>query len=114
MAASGDRSLPENVQSMLADPKTNIVVSAAVVWEISIKRGLGKLTAPTNIVHMLEHAGMSTLSMSVHHAELVGTLPAIHRDPFDRMLVAQAIAEGMPIITTDDSIARYDVETIWN
>lgn len=114
MAASGGESLPENVQTVLAGPDTRVVVSAAVVWEISIKRGLGKLTAPTNIVHMLEHAGMSTLSMSVRHAELAGELPEIHRDPFDRMLVAQAMAETLPIITTDDSIARYDVETIWS
>lgn len=114
MAASGDKALSENVQTILASPDTNVVVSAAVVWEISIKRGLGKLTAPTNIIHMLEHAGMSTLSISVRHAEFAGELPAIHRDPFDRMLVAQAAVEALPIITADESIARYDVETIWS
>lgn len=113
MAAGQDQVLPRKVMDMLALPTMNVVVSAAVVWEIAIKRGLGKLDAPSNIVHMLEHAGMSTMSMSAHHAEAVGELPAIHRDPFDRMLVAQAVSEDLPIITSDKVISKYDVETLW-
>lgn len=109
-----DRELPPKVDALLSKASTRIVVSAAVVWEISIKRALGKLEAPENLVHFLEHAGISTLPVSASHAQFAGSLPSIHRDPFDRMLVAQASTEGLPIVTADIEIAQYDVETIWN
>ncbi|MGK2878330.1 MAG: type II toxin-antitoxin system VapC family toxin [Solirubrobacterales bacterium] len=109
-----EEALPKKVTALFSLPDVDVVVSAAVVWEISIKRGLGKLVAPKNLVHVLEHAGVTTLSMTARHAEIAGALPNVHRDPFDRMLIAQASAEGIPIITSDAQIARYDVETIWN
>jgi PIN domain nuclease of toxin-antitoxin system len=88
------------------------VVSAATVWEITIKRSLGKLRAPSNLVHTLAGAGLQLLSITAVHAEHVGELPDFHRDPFDRILVAQALVEDLTILTADKAIARYKVSTL--
>ena len=82
--------------------------SAASAWEINIKRALGKLVvgAELRLAQALERDGFMELAISVAHAEAVRALPAVHRDPFDRMLVAQAQVEGLAIVTADDVIAR--------
>ena len=83
-------------------------VSAASVWEISIKAALGKLSAdPGEIVAALGPAGFLALPISVEHAARVASLPPAHRDPFDRLLVAQALAEPMRLLTTDATLAGY-------
>lgn len=110
----GRDSFPDQVKEVLADGSGEAVFSAVVVWEISIKRALGKLDVPANLTHFLEASGARTLPVSIRHAELAGALPLHHRDPFDRMLVAQSMTEGMPIITADDVFDEYDVQTIWN
>lgn len=106
--------LPKGVLALIEHPDTRVVVSAAVVWEIAIKRNLGKLKAPGSLAHVLDHAGIATLPITTHHAELAGSLPPIHRDPFDRMLIAQASAEDLPIITADEKFAEYGVDTVWS
>jgi len=89
------------------------IVSAVTIWEAAIKRGLGKLEAPPNLLAQLEGAGVEVLPVTGRHADLVASLPLHHRDPFDRLLVAQATLEGLPLISDDQWMRRYDVEVIW-
>ena len=89
------------------------VVSAATIWEIAIKRGLGKLVAPGDLLFQLERSGVDLLPVSARHADVVASLPPHHRDPFDRLLVAQAMAEGLTLVSGDTDIGRYGVEVIW-
>jgi PIN domain nuclease of toxin-antitoxin system len=91
----------------------NVVwVSAGTAWEIVIKKGLGKLEAPGNLDEVLRECGFSTLPISVAHALAVQSLPLHHRDPFDRILIAQARSEGLTIVTRDPKILKYDVPNI--
>jgi PIN domain nuclease of toxin-antitoxin system len=87
-------------------------VSAATVWEIAIKRRLGKLTAPPNLVETVAAAGLQLLSVTAVHAEHVGALPDLHRDPFDRLLVAQARLETLTLVTGDALVRSYEVSAI--
>jgi PIN domain nuclease of toxin-antitoxin system len=89
------------------------VVSAVTIWEAAIKRGLGKLEAPGDLLAQLEGAGVELLPIAPRHADLVASLPLHHRDPFDRLLVAQATLEGMPLVSDDKSLRRYDIEVVW-
>jgi PIN domain nuclease of toxin-antitoxin system len=88
------------------------VVSAASVWEIAIKRRLGKLRAPSNLVETVAAAGLRLLSVTAVHAERVGELPDVHRDPFDRLLVAQASIESLTFVSADDLVRGYDVAVL--
>jgi PIN domain nuclease of toxin-antitoxin system len=88
------------------------LVSAATVWEISIKRRLGKLRGPPDLVNTVVAAGLPLLSITAAHAERVAELPDLHRDPFDRILVTQALLEGLTIVTADERIAGYEVATL--
>lgn len=108
-----ENQLPSAVRKILEHDDTRVIVSAAVVWEIAIKRSLGKLMAPNALAHLLDRSGIQTLPITTHHAELAGALPLIHRDPFDRMLIAQAQTEQLTIVTADERIAQYDVESLW-
>jgi PIN domain nuclease of toxin-antitoxin system len=89
------------------------VISAVVVWEVAIKRRLGKLDAPPNLLEQLERAGVDLLPITARHADRVGTLPLHHRDPFDRLLVAQAEIEGLPLVSADQSLLPYGIEILW-
>lgn len=88
-------------------------LSAASVWEIAIKRRSGKLTAPDELFEKIGEAGFEPLPISAEHAQRAGDLPLHHRDPFDRMLVAQALHQGLTILTSDEKITLYDVPTLW-
>ena len=88
--------------------RADVYVSAASIWEISIKASLGKLTAdPREVLAALDPAGFLTLPISAEHATRVADLPPVHRDPFDRLLVAQARVEPMRLLTTDALLAGY-------
>lgn len=101
--------LETEARDAIVDAET-VVVSAASVWEISTKAALGKLRPPVDdIVEELAGWGFELLSISPTHAWEVGRLPRLHRDPFDRMLVAQAQLEGLTIVTRDPAIAQYQV-----
>lgn len=89
------------------------VVSAVTLWEAAIKRGLGKLDAPDDLLIQLERAGVELLPITARHADLVASLPLHHRDPFDRLLVAQATIERLPLVSHDKSLRRYDIEIVW-
>ena len=87
-------------------------VSAVSLWEIQIKRNLGKLKAPDGLLGIVEGEGLIILDIVGQHTEQIGNLPNLHRDPFDRMLAAQAHVEGLTIITSDAQIHCYGVRTL--
>ena len=96
----------------LEDPRNEVFVSPVSVWEIAIKRALGKLTAPDILETDVMEQGFTPLSLTFFHAEQAGKLPQHHRDPFDRMLVAQAQAEGLVLVTRDTRIPLYGIRTM--
>src|SRR5688572_19039770 len=98
--------------SAIADPKNRILVSIAALWEIAIKRVIGKLTAPVDLRHDVHRAGFDVLPIEVIHIEKTEQLPVHHRDPFDRMLVAQAMVEGATLVTRDPNIPLYGVAVL--
>lgn len=104
-----DAELSETAREAIADPDHLIAVSSASVWEVAIKRALGKLEAPDGLVDVLTDSGFEPLPILQAHAEAVGSLPAHHRDPFDRMLIAQARIEDLTIVSRDATFDRYDV-----
>ena len=108
-----DPALSPTAREALADPANEPLVSAASVWEIAIKRSLGKLTAPEDLPERISDEGFSWLAISPAHAWQVRDLPNHHRDPFDRMLIAQALTEHVPVITTDSRFTQYGVEIRW-
>lgn len=89
------------------------VVSAVSVWEIAVKRAIGKLEAPSDLLEQLDGWDVELLPISIRHAHATGELPLHHRDPFDRLLVAQAQLEGCALVTRDRALGIYDVPTVW-
>lgn len=109
---SGDQQLGPISRGYIEDADNTIYVSAATTWEMSIKRQLGKLKTPKDIDSILENEGFSKLPISIFHSEQAGDLPLHHKDPFDRMLIAQAQAEGLQIITKDEHFPAYGVKIL--
>lgn len=107
-----DPQLGPKVRAMIEDERNEIYVSAASAWEIGIKKGLGKLKVPDNLDAIVEEEGFEKLPVTFFHGERAGELPSIHRDPFDRMLVAQAQAEGLDIVTRDDMFGHYGIKVV--
>jgi PIN domain nuclease of toxin-antitoxin system len=89
-----------------------VYVSAASGWEIAIKASLGRLTTHRRVVDAVAESGFEELPIRLAHAEAVQGLPCHHRDPFDRLLVAQAVAEGLTLVTRDPAFKRYGVKTL--
>lgn len=100
-------------RTIIEDSANVILVSAASAWEITIKRTLGRLAAPEDLQEAIEAAGFTQRSITFADAGRIGTLPEHHRDPFDRMLVAQALVDGVPIISCDPLVAQYPIQIIW-
>ncbi len=96
----------------ISDPRNGIWVSPASMWEISIKAQIGKLVAPGDPTQALTEGGFEELPITWRHAVAAGALPPHHRDPFDRMLIAQAQAENLTIATVDPQFGAYDVAVI--
>jgi PIN domain nuclease of toxin-antitoxin system len=111
--ADGDTRLGAQALRQLKDESNPLLLSAAVMWEIAIKRSLGKLQAPTDLTAILIAAGAEPLAITLDHAATVATLPWHHRDPFDRMLIAQALAEGAAIVSRDARFQEYGVTLVW-
>ena len=101
--------LAESARKAIADGKNLVYVSAAVAWEIAIKRSLGKLDAPEDLEAVMAANRFLPLPVTVPHALAVATLPDHHRDPFDRLLIAQARHEGFQLVSRDPSMKLYDV-----
>ncbi len=114
---SDDPRLSPHVREVISSGDNELFLSAASGWEMAIKAALGKLSSPGDfksfILEQLHVNGIDSLPVEMPHALYVSTLPAIHRDPFDRLLIAQAQLENLPILTSDPQISRYDVEIIW-
>lgn len=97
----------------LEDDQNEVALSAASVWEIAIKRSVGKLTLEDGWAAALHRLGFDPLPVTALHAEAVERLPWHHRDPFDRLLVAQAQVEGYVIVSADPRLREYDVDVLW-
>jgi PIN domain nuclease of toxin-antitoxin system len=115
MTSAPERFSPER-RAQLEHPRTELLFSAVSAWEIAIKHGLGKLRLPESpgdyVASRLRDTHTLPLSVSWEHAIRVSNLPPHHRDPFDRLLIAQAQLEQLPILTADPAFARYDVELL--
>ena len=104
--------LAEGAHAAIADPRNEVFVSAITGWEITVKRAKGRMTAPDNLLSMIDEKGFTHLPLTFHHAEQAGRLPMRHRDPFDRFLIAQAQAEGLVLVTRDARIPLYGIRTM--
>ncbi|WP_420441955.1 type II toxin-antitoxin system VapC family toxin [Candidatus Palauibacter sp.] len=104
--------ITESAREVISDPNNEVFVSAVSGWEIGIKKARGRLTAPDNLAAIVEKKRFEHLALTFEHAERAATLPPHHRDPFDRMLVAQAQAEALVLVTRDARIPLYEVSTI--
>jgi PIN domain nuclease of toxin-antitoxin system len=106
-AVMDDRKLTQAARKLILDAD-DVFVSSASIWEASIKAGLGKLDADVNLlVSEIEASGFSELPVRAVHAAMVRDLPDIHRDPFDRLLVAQALSEPLRLVTSDGHLSKY-------
>ncbi len=108
-----DPRLGADAKGIIADSQNMVFVSAATGWEISIKKALGKLEAPDDLDALVEKEGFEHLPITFYHGEQAGALPGHHRDPFDRILIAQAQAEGLVIVTADRIIPEYGVKVVF-
>ena len=104
--------LSEAAGAAIRDGANTVCVSAATAWEIVVKKTLGKLDAPDNLDKVLRDCRFTPLPITIAHALAVQSLPMHHRDPFDRMLVAQARVEGMTVVTRDPKVLEYTVSNI--
>jgi len=108
-----DPHLPPAVREVVTTADV-VFVSVVTAWEIAIKEALGRLHLPDSVEAGVEMGGFERLLITFAHAEAVGRLPDHHRDPFDRMLVAQAQSDGLTLVTHDRTLAAYDVEILWS
>jgi PIN domain nuclease of toxin-antitoxin system len=97
----------------IREPDNNVLVSSASLWEIAIKRGLGKLQFLEDFEQVMAEERFDLLPIAYRHLRVLGSLPQHHRDPFDRLLIAQALAEGIAIVTNDRAFAAYGAGIIW-
>ncbi|PVC89296.1 PIN domain nuclease [Streptomyces sp. CS090A] len=100
--------LSDQVKDLL-DTEPSVHLSAVSAWEIAIKQSLGKLDGPADLAERVRDSQFTALPITAGHGVRAGRLPALHRDPFDRILIAQAQIEGMTIVTRDQRIPQYDV-----
>lgn len=106
---AGDPRLGDGAREAIEDPSTEAFVSAASAWEISIKHATGKLTLDAPVTEILDAGLMLDLPVVMHDVLSAARLPMHHRDPFDRILVAQALHGGMVLVTPDRALRAYDV-----
>jgi PIN domain nuclease of toxin-antitoxin system len=107
-----DGQLGADARELIADPANDVLVSAATVWEIAIKQAIGMLDAPPTVVEAIGDAGFVEVPVTAVDGARAGGLEPLHRDPFDRMLVAQAERLGAVVVTRDPAFAQYGVETV--
>ncbi len=112
-----DPKLPIDPRHAIADPENDILISSASAWEVTTKFRLGKLPEIGDIsdrlIYYVRKSGFQSLSISLEHAAAAGQLPGPHRDPFDRMLIAQAKMENLPVATVDPVFRDYGVQVLW-
>ncbi len=113
---NGDEKLSGNVRDAIEDTDNLKIVSIASIWEISIKISLDKFRFPKGFkrfLEMVEENGFELLPITFDHTIIVSTLEFIHRDPFDRLLIAQCKNDNLTIATKDENIRKYNIQTIW-
>ena len=110
--SDASRALSTSIRNVLSDPRNEILISIAGVWELTIKISSGKLTLSDDLEAMLAAQGFSVLPITFPHLRHLGSLPRHHRDPFDRMMIAQALAEGIPVATADRRFAAYGLQIV--
>jgi PIN domain nuclease of toxin-antitoxin system len=110
---SDDPQLSERARALMAAGEMPVLFSAASIWEAEIKAAAGRLVVPHELLAALEADRFVELPIAARHACEAARLPPLHRDPFDRMLVAQARLERLVVITTDSKIADYGAEVLW-
>jgi len=114
---SDDPALTRAARKIIAETKNTLIVSAASAWEIAIKVRLGKLPTAADLAAdfsgLIEREGFQSLAISAEHGIRAGLLPGPHKDPFDRMLIAQVQAENIPIISNEASFESYGVRRLW-
>ena len=112
-----DSRLSQAAKAIIADPESDILVSAASAWEIATKYRIGKLPDATpaveQLAQVLRQERFQELPVTLQHALAAGLLPGPHRDPFDRMLMAQSQIEDLPVVTNDPVFAQYDCQVAW-
>lgn len=112
-----DQRLPDHAREIISNGDNELFLSAASGWEITIKAKIGRLNLPDEpqrfIPEQMKLNFIQSLPIQMSHALHVSTLPDYHRDPFDRLLIAQSQLEGIPILSSDPQIANYQVEVIW-
>ena len=104
--------LPQNVMDEIQTDE-QVFVSIASFWEMTIKSSMGKLNLRLPIDRLMEQCGFPILPIKARHLKKMTALPWIHRDPFDRLLICQAQAENLTLVTKDENIWKYDVKTLW-
>jgi PIN domain nuclease of toxin-antitoxin system len=110
--SAADPALGPLAEAAVADGDNIVFVSAATAWEIATKRASGKLDAPAGVADWVTQEGFAEIAIEIEHAVLSAELPDHHRDPFDRLLIAQANIEELILVTADAEIMKYDVETL--
>ncbi|HVB52720.1 MAG TPA: type II toxin-antitoxin system VapC family toxin [Candidatus Acidoferrales bacterium] len=109
---SDDPLLPTAAREAIASPESEVLVSVATTWEIAIKQAAGRLEAPVDLMEVVEANDFETLPITAAHTLAAGALPLHHSDPFDRMLIAQARAESLTLISMDHRFPQYDVNLL--
>ncbi len=115
--AAGSPQLSKRAAQLFSDPANDVFLSVVSSWEIAVKHSLGRLPLPTPPVDFIpaqrEAHGIAPLSLSEEEALYVARIPSLHRDPFDRMLICQAVVNGLALLTPDPLISQYSVRTLW-
>jgi PIN domain nuclease of toxin-antitoxin system len=113
----GDRRLSPAARAAVGSESAEVFVSAASAWELAVKVRLGKLPEAARLTHRLSESiaaqSFKPLAVSIEHGRLGGLLPGRHRDPFDRLLAAQALLEDLPLVTNDPAFAPFGVNVVW-
>src|SRR6266478_261699 len=109
----GSHALRPAARAAIADPENDIVLSIVSLWELTIKVALGKLRFPADLEMALRQEGFGVLPITFAHLRELATLPRLHGDPFDRMLIAQSRADGLVIVTADRAFAPYGPSIVW-
>lgn len=106
---SNDSKLDKSIKDLIANPTNNIAISVASIWEIVIKKTVGKLKAPDNLQEVIHASSFDLLDINIDHILCLDGLETIHNDPFDRILIAQSMVENLTIITNDAIIPKYNI-----
>ena len=111
-----DPKLPASVDVLMEQADTQLIISIASLWEMTIKMSIGKLALSGDIATMLNRVtdnGFTIMPIEPKHLITLSTLDFMHRDPFDRIIISQSISEGIPLISSDDVFSQYPVEWVW-